>query len=298
MGAHHTFGETLGPDETRACIEAAWSCGINFFDNADIYARGEGERLVGQAIRDLGLSRQHVVLSSKVYFPMSSYVNDNGLSRKHIRDAVDGSLRRFGTDYIDIYFCHRYDASTPLEEVVGAMDDLVHQGKVLYWGTSAWTAAQIEALVGTAKALNAYAPRAEQTYYTLLAREAEAEILPTCASHGIGVTIHTPLGGGLLTGKYNDGIPADSRGGRDLWSVRDDLEPKLAKVRRLTALAKELELEMAQLALAWTLRRPEVCSVVTGATRPEQVRSNAAAAGEKLAPETLNVIGRILADAP
>ncbi len=299
LGAYHTFGELLGPEETRACIQAAVSCGINFFDNADIYARGEAERAVGQAIRDLGLNRQHLVLSSKVYFPMSSSVNDGGLSRKHIFESVEGSLRRFGTDYLDIYFCHRHDSGTPLEEVVRAMDDLLHQGKVLYWGTSSWSAAQIEAAVGAARALNASAPRAEQVYYTMLTRDIEAEIMPTCASHGIGITIHTPLAGGLLTGKYNDGIPAASRGERDLWSKRDDLEPKLAKIHRLTALAKELDLEMAQLALAWILRRPEVCSVITGATHPEHILSNAAASGERLPPNILDQIGQILStDSP
>jgi aryl-alcohol dehydrogenase-like predicted oxidoreductase len=161
LGAWLTFGESVDEETAQACIKTAVDSGVNFLDNADIYARGEAERVMGKVIGDLGLRRQNLVISSKTFWPMSDDVNDRGLSRKHIMESVEGSLRRLGTDYLDLYFCHRHDPETPLEEVVRAMDDLVHQGKVLYWGTSVWRAAQIEAAVGTARALNAYLPQVE-----------------------------------------------------------------------------------------------------------------------------------------
>ena len=172
--------------------------GVSFFDNADIYAKGEAERVMGKVIGDLGLRRQDLVLSSKTFWPMSGDVNDRGLSRKHIMESLEGSLRRLGTEYVDIYFCHRYDPDTPVEEVVRAMDDLVHQGKVLYWGTSVWSAAQIEAAVGAAQALGCYLPQVEQPRYNMLDRHIEPEILPTCSAHGIGVTVFSPLAQGLI----------------------------------------------------------------------------------------------------
>jgi aryl-alcohol dehydrogenase-like predicted oxidoreductase len=158
LGAWLTFGASVDEAAARACVEAAIDHGINFLDNADAYARGEAERVLGKVVRDLGLRRQELVLSSKVFWPMSDDVSDRGLSRKHIMESVEGSLRRLGTDYLDLYFCHRYDPEAPVEEVVRAMDDLVHQGKVLYWGTSVWSAAQIETAVEVARAFNAYPP--------------------------------------------------------------------------------------------------------------------------------------------
>jgi len=217
LGAWLTFGGSVGEQDARACVKAAVDNGINFLDNADIYAGGEAERVVGKIIRELGLRRQRLALSSKVFWPMSDDVNDRGLSRKHIMESIEGSLRRLGTDYVDMYFCHRYDPITPTDEVVRAMDDLVHQGKVLYWGTSVWSAAQIEDAVGTARALNCYLPQVEQPRYNMLDRHIEREVLPTCAKYGIGVTVFSPLAQGLLTGKYNDGIPEDSRAARSDW---------------------------------------------------------------------------------
>ena len=297
LGAWLTFGGSVDQETTRACVKAAIDNGVNFLDNADVYARGEAERVVGQVLRDLGLRRHGLVLSSKVFWPMSDDVNDRGLSRKHIFESVEDSLRRLGTGYLDLYFCHRHDPETPVEEVVRAMDDLVHQGKVLYWGTSVWSAAQIEAAVGTARAFNAYPPQVEQPHYNMLDRHVEPEILPTCARHGIGVTVFSPLAQGLLTGKYNEGIPPESRGGRTDWLKGDLTEENVAKVRRLTALAKELGLEMAQLALAWILRRPEISAVITGATRPEHVVSNLKAAGVKLSADVLEEVEGILGNA-
>jgi voltage-dependent potassium channel beta subunit len=298
LGAWLTFGASVDEATARACVEAAIDRGINFLDNADVYARGEAERVLGKVVRDLGLRRQELVLSSKVFWPMSDDVNDRGLSRKHIMESVEGSLRRLGTDYLDLYFCHRYDPEAPVEEVVRAMDDLVHQGKVLYWGTSVWSAAQIETAVEVARAFNAYPPQVEQPRYNMLDRHVEPEILPTCAKHGIGVTVFSPLAQGLLTGKYNEGVPPESRAARSDWLEDDLTEENIAKVRRLTALAGDLGLKMSQLALAWILRRPEVSAVITGATKPGHVLSNVKAAGVNLTADALEEIEGILKNAP
>lgn len=298
LGAWLTFGASVDEAMARACVEAAIDHGINFLDNADVYARGEAERVLGKVVRDLGLRRQELVLSSKVFWPMSDDVNDRGLSRKHIMESVEGSLRRLGTDYLDLYFCHRYDPEAPVEEVVRAMDDLVHQGKVLYWGTSVWSTAQIETAVEVARAFNAYPPQVEQPRYNMLDRHVEPEILPTCAKHGIGVTVFSPLAQGLLTGKYNEGVPLESRAARSDWLEDDLTEENIAKVQRLTALAGGLGLEMSQLALAWILRRSEVSAVITGATKPGHVLSNVKAAGVKLTPDVLEEIEGILKNAP
>jgi voltage-dependent potassium channel beta subunit len=298
LGAWLTFGASVDEATARACVEAAIDRGINFLDNADVYARGEAERVLGKVVRDLGLRRQELVLSSKVFWPMSDDVNDRGLSRKHIMESVQGSLRRLGTDYLDLYFCHRYDPEAPVEEVVRAMDDLVHQGKVLYWGTSVWSAVQIETAVEVARAFNAYPPQVEQPRYNMLDRHVEPEILPTCAKHGIGVTVFSPLAQGLLTGKYNEGVPPESRAARSDWLEDDLTEENIAKVQRLTALAGGLGLEMSQLALAWILRRSEVSAVITGATHPEHVLSNVKASEAELTADVLEEIEDILGNAP
>ena len=298
LGAWLTFGADVDEETTRVCIKAAVDNGVNFLDNADAYARGEAERAMGKAIKDLGLRRQSLVISSKAFWPMSDDVNDRGLSRKHIMESVEGSLRRLGTDYLDLYFCHRHDPETGIEEVVRAMDDLVRQGKVLYWGTSVWSAAQIEEAVGMACALNTYAPQVEQLHYNMLSRHIEPEIMPTCAKHGIGITVFSPLAQGLLTGKYNDTIPEDSRAARNDLLQGELTQDNVAKMRRLAALAAELDLEMSQLALAWLLRRPEISAVITGATKPEHVASNVKAAGVRLTSDVLEEIESILDNAP
>ncbi len=294
LGAWLTFGKSVDDAITQACIAAAVEHGVNFLDIADIYAKGEAEKAVGRAIRALGLRRQDLVISSKVFWPMSDNINDRGLSRKHIMESVEQSLRRIGTDYLDLYFCHRFDPETPIEEVVRAMDDLIHQGKVLYWGTSVWSAAQIEAAVGTAKVLNAYLPQVEQPRYNMLHREIEAEVMPTAAKHGIGLVVWSPLAQGVLTGKYNDGIPEGSRATYSDWVKADLTEEKLAKVRLLTTLAEELGITMAQLALAWVLRRPEISSAITGATKVAHVLDNVKASEVELEPEVLERIEAIL----
>jgi len=313
LGTAYAFGLNDDQEIVRSCIKAAVDHGVNFVDTADVYpvyARGEAEQVVGRAIRQLGLRRQDLVISSKVFWPMSENVNDCGLSRKHIFESVHGSLRRLGTDYLDIYLCHRYDPETQVEEVVRAMDDLIHQSRVLYWGTGVWSSTQIEEAVGIARDLRAYPPQVEQAWYSMLARHIEGAakptrqappdwhvepgILDTCAKHGIGVTVFWPLAQGLLTGKYNDGIPPNSRAARTHALDHELTGENLSKVRRLTALAQDLGLEMSQLALAWILRCPEVSSVIVGASKPEHVLSNVKASGIRLPPDALREIECIL----
>jgi voltage-dependent potassium channel beta subunit len=292
FGTWLTVGGSINDDTAGQCIRTAFEHGINFFDIADAYARGEAERVVGRVIKDF--KRSDLVISSKLYWPMSDNINDRGLSRKHIMESVEGSLRRLDTDYLDVYFCHRYDAETPLEETVRAMDDLVHQGKVLYWGTSVWEANQIENAVKLAHGFNAYPPKVEQPRYNMFDRHIEPEIMPTCAQNGIGLTVFSPLAQGLLTGKYNSGIPKDSRA-QDSQGLANELtDENLTKVRQLTTLAKEMGITTAQLALAWILRRPEISCVIAGATRPEHVINNAKAAEIELDEHVLARIEEIL----
>ena len=295
LGAWLTYGGHVEDDAAAACLHAAIEEGINFIDVADVYAGGEAEEVVGRVLQDY--KRSDLVVSSKVYWPMSENVNDRGLSRKHIMESVEKSLRRLNTDYLDIYFCHRYDADTPMEETVRAMDDLIHQGKILYWGTSVWNAAQLEAAVSTARQYNCYLPQVEQPRYNMLDRHIEPEIVPTAAGHGMGFTVFSPLEQGVLTGKYNDGVPDDSRAATLKWEDNRALRAEnLAKVRQLTEIAGDHNISMAQLALAWCLRKPEISSVITGASRPEQVKSNAKAADVTLDEGTLAAIEAILSD--
>jgi voltage-dependent potassium channel beta subunit len=298
LGAWLTYGDAVDKDLTRACVETALDHGVNFIDLADVYAYGEAERLVGEIIQDLGVRRQDLVISSKTCWRMSDDVNDAGLSRKHIMESVHNSLRRLDTDYLDLYFCHRYDPETPIEEVVRAMDDLVHQGKVLYWGTSMWSAAQIEEAVGTARFYRAYLPRVEEPRYNMLDRAVEREVLPTAVKYGIGVVAYSPLAFGVLTGKYNDGIPEDSRAARVDWLDMGLTEENLNRVRALTDIAADLGLTPAQLALAWVLRRPEITSVITGASKVRHIESNVEASGVTLSADVLTAIEDILGNDP
>lgn len=292
LGGWLTFGETVDVSATDAILGAAVDCGINFIDLADIYAHGEAERVCGQALKSHG--RSDLVVSSKLYWPMSRNVNDRGLSRKHIMESIDKTLTRLGTDYLDIYFCHRYDPDTEIEEVVRAMDDLVHRGKILYWGTSVWKPDQIAVASALADQYRCHRPQVEQPRYNMLDRSIERQILPTCARLGMGLTVWSPLAQGLLTGKYNDGVPDGSRGSGGERLRKELTEANLTRVRRLTELAAGLELTMTELALAWALRRPEISCVITGATTPEQVRANVAASDVELTAETLAAIEIIL----
>jgi voltage-dependent potassium channel beta subunit len=293
LGGWTTFGGSIqDQDNTRQIITAAYDNGINFFDIADAYAGGEAERMMGAVLG--GFPRHTLVISSKLYWPMSADPNDRGLSRKHIMESVEKSLQRIGTDYLDIYFCHRYDVETPLEETIRAMDDLVHQGKVLYWGTSEWSGAQIASAVGLARQYNLYRPQVEQSGYNLLRRErVETDVLPATEPNGIGITVFSPLASGMLTGKYDDGIPDDSRMARNERMQERFTEEMRQQVIQLKPIADELGITRAQLALAWILRHPGVSSVITGATQVAHVESNVRAAEVNLGPEVVDRINEI-----
>lgn len=296
LGGWLTYGGPVSAKETSNITKAALDHGINFIDLADIYSQGKAEEVVGKALHDV--KRSDLVISSKLFWPMSDNINDRGLSRKHIMESIEGSLRRIGTDYLDIYFCHRFDPDTEVDEIVRAMDDLVRQGKILYWGTSVWTAAQIERAAGIARDLRSHPPIVEQPRYNMLDRHIELDIMPTCAHHGIGLTVWSPLAQGFLTGKYNEGIPQNSRGGKTDWLKSDLTEQNIDKARKLIEVAKSLGLTLAQLALAWVLRRPEVSCAITGATAVEHVEKNVMASQVKLSDDTLREIENILDNRP
>jgi voltage-dependent potassium channel beta subunit len=266
-----------------------------------MYADGRSEEVMGRAIKDL--PRQALVLSSKVFWPTMPGPNGRGLSRKHIVESIHASLKRLDTDYLDLYFCHRFDPDTPIEEVVYTMDTLIRQGKILYWGTSEWRAWQITEAINIARIHHLAPPTMEQPQYNMFhRRRVEMELSPICREHGIGLTTWSPLYYGILTGKYNDGIPAGTRASLDSMAwIRDRITPeRVAIVRELSQVADSLHVSMAQLALAWLLRRKEVSSVITGATNVRQLQDNldSAEAVEKLSDDVLERIEQILGNYP
>lgn len=294
LGSWLTLGSSVDRAATDALIHGAHALGINFFDTADVYSEGAGERALGAAIAPL--PRAHLVIATKAYFPMSDDPNDRGLSRKHLFESVHASLRRLGTDYVDLHQCHRFDPEIPLEETVRAYDDLIRQGKVLYWGTSEWSGEQLAAARRVCEAAGAPPPISNQTRYSLVDREAEAELFPATAPAGIapgtGQLVWGALAQGALTGKYGrDGTrPQGSRGADDFRAqfMERYLKPEqLGRYETFRKLADAAGHSMAQLALAWCLRRSEVSGAVVGATRPEQLEDNAAAADLELHAELL-----------
>jgi voltage-dependent potassium channel beta subunit len=296
LGGWINYGEgKVDEGAARRVIERAYELGVNYYDLADVYGQGAAESQMGAVLKRL--PRHTLVIASKVFWPMSDDVNDRGLSRKHIFESVHKSLRRLSTDYLDLYFCHRYDPETPVEETVRAMDDLVRQGKVLYWGTSEWTAAQIEEAHAVCARHGFYRPLVEQPQYSLLAREpVEGSVLPTAQARGMGLVVWSPLAMGMLTGKYDGGIPRDSRFAREDWARERFLnEANVARVQRLKPIADQLGLTRAQLALAWALRNETVSSVIIGATRPDQVDENVGAAAASLSAEVCAAIEQAMA---
>ena len=283
IGAWLTAGNDVDEKDFHRVLHQAFERGVNFLDLADIYARGQAELVCGRFLRDF--PRHQVVLSSKCYWPMSEGVNDRGLSRKHIMESVEGSLKRLGTDYLDLYFCHRYDENTPVEETVRAMSDLVQQGKILYWGTSVWNAQQLKEAHRVASHSGAYAPIVEQPMYNLHERGIELDIIPTAESLGMGLVVWSPLAGGVLTGKYANGIPTDSRGASTQWLETWLDEESQVKNNRFMELAQEADVTPSQLALAWLLKRPQISSVITGATKADQVKENLGALDVQLSEE-------------
>jgi len=295
LGSWLTMGSKVDHAETARLIHRAFDLGVNFFDTADVYARGEAERAVGEAL--LSLPRHRVVLATKCFFAMSEDPNDRGLSRKHLFESVEGSLRRLRTDYIDLHQCHRADPDTPMEETVRAYEDLIRQGKLLYWGVSQWSAAQIGEACEIADAFGAYRPISSQPQYSILRRQIESEVLSRSEREGLGQIVFSPLAQGALTGKYRDGeIPPESRANdpeRNRW-MADYLDPAtLQRVEALRPLASGLGVSMAQLALAWCLRHASVASAIVGATRSEQLEENVAAAELVIPEEVLERIDAI-----
>jgi len=293
LGAWVTFGAQVDESTASDLIHLAYENGINFFDNADVYADGQAEIVMGKAIKDL--PREALVISSKVFAPSMPGPNGRGLSRKHIIESVNASLKRLQLDYLDLYFCHRYDPDTPLEEVVFTMTHLIQQGKILYWGTSEWSASQISQAYGIARQYNLIPPTMDQPQYNMFHRKrVETELAPMAKELGIGLTTYSPLNFGILTGKYNHGIPEDSRAALEetTW-LQDDLTPqRLDIVRILEVVAADLGISQAQLALAWILRRKEISSVITGASKPSQLKDNIAA-GEAVSLLTDDVLAHI-----
>lgn len=301
LGAWVTFAHQHSEDSAIRLIRTAYERGVNYFDNADIYAEGQAEKIMGKALKDL--PRESVVLSSKVFWPTMPGPNGRGLSRKHIQESLHASLRRLDTDYLDIYYCHRHDPDTSIEEVVRTMTDQVRAGKILYWGTSEWRAWQIVLAHGIAYQHGLVPPAVEQPQYNMLHRHrVEAHLVPMSKELGIGLMTWSPLAFGLLTGKYNDGIPEGSRASLEnmAW-MRDHITPeRLEKVRELEEVANQMGVTTAQLAIAWLLRLKEVSSVITGASKVEQLEENLLAGqlADHLTNDLLESIEFILGNAP
>jgi aryl-alcohol dehydrogenase-like predicted oxidoreductase len=295
-----THGGQVEEEQALACVRAALDAGITTFDTADVYAGTRAETVLGRALA--GQRREGLEICTKVYFPTGPGPNDQGLGRKHVTESIHGSLRRLGTDYVDLYQAHRYDHSTPLEETMSVFADLVHSGKVLYIGVSEWNPEQLAAGAELARELRIPFV-SNQPQYSMLWRVIETAVVPTCEREGISQIVWSPLAQGVLTGKYQPGAapPAGSRatdqvaGGAQMiarW-LREDV---LTRVQRLRPLAEEAGLSMAALAVAWVLRNPNVASAIIGATRPEQIADNVTAAGVRLDPELLHRMDEVLGD--
>jgi voltage-dependent potassium channel beta subunit len=298
LGSWLTYGGSVEDKAAIDCIHRAFELGVNFFDTANVYRRGAAEEVTGRALKDF--PREDYVLATKVYFPMGDGPNDRGLSRKHIMEQCHASLRRLGVDYVDLYQCHRSDGSTPLEETLRALDDIVSQGKALYVGVSMWSAELLDEAHRLQRKLNLDPIVSNQPEYSMLTRDIEEDVLPVSKQLGIGQVVYSPIAQGVLAGKYKPGeqpapgtraaTPGDS--GFMERFMRDDL---LEAVQNLRPIADELGITMAQLAIAWVLREPGVSSAIVGATRPEQVNENVAASGIELPPEVLKRIDEVLA---
>ncbi|GBF10350.1 aldo/keto reductase family protein [Tepidibacillus infernus] len=298
LGSWLTYGGYVEDQNAINTIHKAYELGINFFDTANVYRRGEAEKVVGKALKDF--PRESYVLATKVFWPMGDGVNDRGLSRKHVIEQCNASLKRLGLDYVDLYYAHRYDPETPLEETLRAFDDLINQGKVLYVGVSEWTPAQIAEAIHIADKKLLDRIVVNQPVYNMLNRYIEKEIIPLSEAHGIGQVVFSPLAQGVLTGKYKKGAPAPagSRGADPEASqmiARYMKDEFFERIDQLEGVAKELGLTLAQLAIAWILRQKNVSSALIGASRPAQVEENVKAVGVTLSKDVLDRIEEILA---
>jgi len=300
LGSWLTYGQSVEQDLAAQCIHKAYELGVNFFDTADVYFHGAAEEVLGRALKEH--PRSSYVLATKVYFPFDDGPNDRGLSRKHIMEQCHASLRRLGTDYIDLYQCHRYDPETPLEETLRALDDLVTQGKVLYTGVSEWSAVQIHDAVATARQFNLARISSNQPLYNMLTRTIEKDIIPLCEHEGIGQVVFSPLSQGILTGKYKPGQQPE-QGTRaanediNMFMKRLLSDEILTAVQQLKDLAEQSGYTLAQMSLAWVLRQPNVTSVIIGASRPQQVEENVKASDITLSDNLLGQIDDILGGA-
>ncbi len=303
LGAWVTYGGQVGEQVARECMAAAYDAGVNFFDNAEGYAGGNAETVMGNVIKELGWRRESIVVSTKIFWGGDG-PNDTGLSHKHIIEGMNSALRRLQLDYVDLVFCHRPDPNTPIEETVRAMDIVIKQGKAFYWGTSEWSAAEIMRADAVARQYGLTPPSMEQPQYNMFVRDRfEKEYAPLYSELGYGTTIWSPLASGVLTGKYNDGIPEGSRvtaKGME-WLKDAAITPeRIEKVRKLQPIADELGCSLAQLGLAWCLTNPNVSTVITGASRAAQVTENMKAleVAPKLTPEILDAIEGMLENKP
>lgn len=296
-GSWLTFANQVDLDRAEQIIRFGLDQGINYIDTADVYAKGQAEELLGKVLPGR-VRRQDYVLATKVYFPMGNGVNDRGLSRKHIFDSIHDSLTRLRQEYVDIYYCHRYDENTPLVETIQAMQDLIHMGKVMHWGVSQWTADQIAEAASKCKANGWIPPAVDQPIYSLLNRGIEERVLPVCAKHGLGVAVFSPLAQGILTGKYSGGtIPDGSRGSIESLNMfmRENLSDGdvLDRVDQLAVLGRECNLSAAQMALAALLQRRDVDTLIVGASSEKQLEENIRASGISLTTEHMDRIDEL-----
>ncbi|WP_422658679.1 aldo/keto reductase family protein [Paenibacillus sp. EC2-1] len=294
LGSWLTYGGYVERENAVKSIQTAYGLGVNFFDTANVYEQGAAEVVVGETLK--AFPRESYVLATKVFGKMGDGPNDQGLSRKHIMEQCHASLKRLGTDYVDIYYCHRFDPETPVEETLRALDDLVRQGKVLYVGVSRWTAAQMEEALAVADRYLLDRIVVNQPLYNMFERSIEEEIIPLGEKKGIGQVVYSPLAQGVLTGKYASAekVPENSRASK-LGSDRLKIsEERIHQVQALGRIADEHGISVGQLALAWILRQSNVASALVGASRPEQVEENVKASGIKLSPDTLTAIEEIL----
>ena len=301
LGSWVTFHNQVQTDAAVEMMKAAYEAGVNFFDNAEVYAGGKSEEVMGAALKKLGWRRSSYLVSTKFFWGLNDGPNErNTLNRKRLLEGMDGSLRRFGLDYVDLVFCHRPDRETPVEETAHAMHNIVESGRALYWGVSEWSADEIRAAWTVCDKYGWHKPTMEQPQYNLLHRErVEIEYARLYEDIGLGTTTWSPLASGLLTGKYKDGIPADSRGALKGYGwLKDKLTDKdsLAKVQKLGKIAKELDCTLAQFAIAWCAKNPNVSTVITGASRVEQVRENLKAIEvlPKLTEDVMNQVDKIV----
>lgn len=302
-GSWVTFHTQVGIDAAVESMAIAYEAGVNFFDNAEVYASGKSEEVMGAALKKLGWRRGSYLVSTKLFWGLNEGVNEkNTLNRKYLIEAMNGSLKRFDLDYVDLVFCHRPDATTPIEETVWAMHNLIEWGKALYWGTSEWSASEIVSAIEIAERHHLHKPVMEQPQYNLLWRDRmEKEYARLFADYGYGSTIFSPLGAGLLTGKYNNGIPTDSRGalkGYEWLREKFTDQEAIEKVKQLGKLAEDIGVPLSNMSIAWCLKNPNVSTVITGASRVEQMRENMKALDvvEKLTPDVMNRIEEILSN--